>query len=94
MNNINEDSESSEHQIGDDPQYVDVEIDAEKADEVKEKNGIILAQLEEKIGGRIAEDVKGYSKAIDIFGKQIGKLPETINSLLKKSLLFFRKLLF
>ena len=53
---------------------------------------IILAQLEEKIGGRIAEDVKGYSKAIDIFGKQIGKLPETINSSLKKSLLFFRKL--
>ena len=53
---------------------------------------MILAQLEEKIGGRIAEDVKGYSKAIDIFGKQIGKLPETINSSLKKSLLFFRKL--
>ena len=53
---------------------------------------MILAQLEEKIGGRIAEDVKGYSKAIDIFGKQIGKIPETINSSLKKSLLLFRKL--
>ena len=41
--NINEDSEQalvevSKHQMGDDPQYADVEIDAEKADEVKEKN--------------------------------------------------------
>ena len=40
LNNINEDSEQalvevSEHQMGDDLQYV--EIDAEKADEVKEK---------------------------------------------------------
>ena len=39
LNNKNEDSEQalievSKHQIGDDPQYVDVEIDAEKADEV------------------------------------------------------------
>ena len=43
LNNINEDSEQalvgvSKHQMGDDLQYVDVEIDAEKADEVKEKN--------------------------------------------------------
>ena len=40
LNNINEDSEQalvevSEHQMGDDLQYVDVEIDAEKADELK-----------------------------------------------------------
>ena len=45
MNNINEDSEQalvevSEHQIGDDPQYVDVEIDAQKADEAKENKFI------------------------------------------------------
>ena len=45
LNNINEDSEQalvevSEHQMGDDLQYVDVEIDADKADEVKEKNCI------------------------------------------------------
>ena len=42
LNNINEDSqqalvELSEHQMGDDLQYVDVEIDAEKADDVKGK---------------------------------------------------------
>ena len=40
LNNINEDSEQalvgvSKHQMGDDLQYVDVEIDTEKADEVK-----------------------------------------------------------
>ena len=42
LNNINEDFEQalvevSEHQMGDDLQYVDVEIVAENADEVKEK---------------------------------------------------------
>ena len=42
LNNINVDSEQalvevSEHQMGDDLQYVDDKIDAEKADEVKEK---------------------------------------------------------
>ena len=42
LNNMNEDSEQalvevSEHQMDDDLQYVDVEIDAKKADEVKEK---------------------------------------------------------
>ena len=40
---------------------------------------MILAQLEKKIGGRIAKDIKGYSKAIDIFEKHGARMPETID---------------
>ena len=49
---------------------------------------MIFAQLEEENGSRIAEDVKGYSKAIDIFEKHMGRLPETIDS----SLQIFKKM--
>ena len=75
--------EVSEHQVGDGPQFVDVQVDAENADEVGDKFNMILLHLEEKIGGRIAEDIKGYSKAIDIFEKHGARLPETKDSSLQ-----------
>ena len=53
----------SEYQIGDDPQYVDVEIDAEKADEVKD---VFFIGFSPNLRKRL-----GYSKAIDIVRKQI-----------------------
>ena len=48
-----------------------------------------LSKLEDKIGGRIKEDVKGYEKAIDIFEKHVERLPSNADSTLQKSLCTF-----
>ena len=61
------------------------------ADNVKTKLMETLTALAEKIGGRVGNDVAGYSKAVNIFAKTVDKLPSTVDSALQKSLCSFGK---
>ena len=74
------------HQLQDDPNIV-----KEKVEELKKKLRNSLEKLEEKIGRRIEEDPKGYEKALEIFDKQIVRLPETTDGALQSSLCTFGK---
>ena len=50
-----------------------------------------LEKLEVKLGRRLDKDLKGYEKALDIFDKQIDRLPESTDGALQNSLSTFGK---
>ena len=61
------------------------------AEDVKCKLKQTLAVLAAKIMARVEHDPAGYSKAVDIFGKTVERLPCSVDSLLQKSLCSFGK---
>ena len=62
-----------------------------EAIEIKENLRNILNQLESKLLNRIDNDLAGYKKAVEVFGKSVGRLPVSSDSALQKSLCSFAK---
>ena len=60
-------------------------------EDVKAKLKQTLGALADKIMRRIEHDPVGYSKAVNIFGKSVEKLPYSVDSALQKSLCSFGK---
>ena len=73
------------------PHEEDERMNEEKVEILKIQLRNTLAKLEEKIGNRIDKDLNGYDKALDIFEKQVERLPETVDGALQNSLCTFGK---
>ena len=67
----------------------DVVDDRDKIEALKCKMKEALAKLDEKVCQRIDQDTAGYEKALDIFTKQIERLPAKTDSALQNSLCTF-----
>ena len=81
---IDELEEDSEMLQGD-----DLNRKEDKVEILKNQLKNTLAKLEQKIGNRIDQDIEGYEKALDIFEKQIERLPATTDGALQNSLCTF-----
>ena len=67
------------------------DVDTRNSLQVMDKLKQCLEKLEAKIGRRIEGDKEGYWKALDIFEKQIDRLPDTKDGALQNSLCTFGK---
>ena len=67
----------------------DVDGNQDKVENVKSKFKEALAQLDRKVTQRIEQDPEGYDRALNIFMKQIDRLPATVDSALQNSLCTF-----
>ena len=73
------------------PLLEDLETRNSSQDDLKEKLKQCLEKLEAKIGGRIENDTEGYMKALNIFEKQIDRLPDKTDAALQNALCTFGK---